>query len=50
LGQFNANSLKDVAALQSKHAKGVLAAYNKLFEKVSLPRYYESARILWTEG
>ena len=50
LGQFNANSLKDIAALQSKHAKGVLAAYNKLFEKVSLPRYYESARILWTEG
>ena len=47
--QFKAKRLSGIASLQSKHTKHVLAAYNKLFEKITLPRHYESARILWTD-
>ena len=47
--QFKAKRLSGIASLQAKHTKHVLAAYNKLFEKITLPRHYESARILWTD-
>ena len=48
-GQLGAKNLKDIARQHARESKRVLAAYEALFAKTSLPKNYESARILWTD-
>lgn len=50
LAQFGVKSLADIAALQAKHCKTVLTAYETVFGDITLPPHYESSRILWTNG
>ena len=50
LVQFNAKKMSAIAAQQTLHKKTVLSAYEKLFSDITLPKNYETSRILWRKG